>query len=132
MTRASHRTTLLRDLSDEEFEATYACDPFTASVLANRFRYIIEHVCSQLLTNAFSPIIREATDFAATLSGPPELGWMMPSVSQTLPIFFGAIPDAVPITIEEYGVEALRAGDVVIANDPYRTGTHVNDVCFIR
>ena len=27
---------------------------------------------------------------------------------------------------------ALGPGDVIIANDPYRTGTHVNDVLFIR
>ncbi len=40
--------------------------------------------------------------------------------------------DSVRITIEEYGVDRLEPGDVIIANDPYRTGTHVNDLLFIR
>ena len=35
-------------------------------------------------------------------------------------------------TIEEYGVEHSSPSDVIIANDPYRTGTHVNDMLFIR
>jgi N-methylhydantoinase B len=35
-------------------------------------------------------------------------------------------------TVEEYGVERLEPGDVIVANDPYRNGTHVNDIVFVR
>jgi N-methylhydantoinase B len=122
----------LRDLTDQQFQDTYGCDRFTASVLASRFRYAIEHVCTQLIQYAFSPVIREATDISAALSGPPALGYAMPAVAQTIPVFFGSIPDAVRIALTEYGVDDLVAGDVVMVNDPYRVGTHVNDVCFIR
>ena len=45
----------IRDLSDDEFEERYRCDRFTATVLANRMRYIVEHMCTGLLNNAFSP-----------------------------------------------------------------------------
>ena len=40
--------------------------------------------------------------------------------------------DSVRNTIEEYGVERLEPGDVIVANDPYRDGTHVNDLLFCR
>ena len=40
--------------------------------------------------------------------------------------------ESVRNTIEEYGADRLEPGDVIIANDPYRTGTHVNDLLFIR
>ena len=43
-------------------------------MLANRFGYIVEHMCSRLLTAAFSPILRDFYDFAATLTSPPEPG----------------------------------------------------------
>ena len=62
---------MIRDLSTEEFAGRYGADRFTATVLANRFRYIVEHVCGRLLTAAFSPILRDFYDFAATLTGPP-------------------------------------------------------------
>ena len=39
---------LLKDLSDEEFRARYQCDTFTATVLANRFRYIVKQMSTTL------------------------------------------------------------------------------------
>ena len=61
---------LIRDLDPDEFIPRYGADRFTATVLANRFRYLVEHVCGRLLTAAFSPILRDFYDFAATLTGP--------------------------------------------------------------
>ena len=124
--------TLLKNLSDREFDARYAGDRFTASVLANRFRYIVNNMCGQLVSQAFSPIIRDYTDLSGALTGPPCSGYAMPAVAETLPLFFGSIAEAVREAMEEYGLDNLVAGDVLIVNDPYRAGTHVNDVCFIR
>ncbi|MBV9606100.1 MAG: hydantoinase B/oxoprolinase family protein [Solirubrobacterales bacterium] len=122
----------LKELSDSEFEARYGCDRFTASVLASRFRYLVKHMCTHLMTNAFSPIIRDWYDFAATLSGPPELDYPMAAVSDSLALFTGVMAPAVRNTVEEYGAARLKPGDILISNDPYRTGTHPNDVLFVR
>ena len=110
----------------------YRCDRFTATVLTNRFRYVVEHVCGKLLTTAFSPILRDFYDFAGTIVGPPERGYPTPAMSNTIVLFTGTMTDSVRNTIEEYGVERLEPGDVIVANDPYRTGTHVNDLLFSR
>ena len=56
---------MIRDLDDVQFAQRYGCDRFTATVLANRFDYVVEHMCSRLLTAAFSPILRDFYDFAA-------------------------------------------------------------------
>jgi N-methylhydantoinase B len=122
----------LRDLSDEQFVERYGSDRFTAGVLANRMRYVIDHMCGGLLNNAFSPILRDWFDFGATISGPPDHGYAMSTVSNSLALFLGTMGDAVRNTIEEYGPENVKPGDIIIANDPYRVGNHVNDVCFIR
>jgi N-methylhydantoinase B len=124
--------TPLRDLRPEEFAARYACDRFTATVLASRFGYIVEHMCSRVLTAAFSPILRDFYDFAATITGPPERGWPTPAMSASILLFTGTMTESVRNTVEEYGVERLGPGDVIVANDPYRNGTHVNDVLFSR
>ncbi len=124
--------TLLRDLSEADFEARYGCDRFTATVLANRYRYAVDHMCAGLLNNAFSIILRDWYDFAATIAGPPSQNYSMPAVSNSLVLFLGTMTDAIRNTVEEYGPENLKPGDVLICNDPYRVGTHVNDICFIR
>jgi N-methylhydantoinase B len=124
--------TLIRDISDAEFEERYACDRFTATVLGSRFRYVVQHMCTGLLNNAFSVILRDWYDFAATIAGPAEHGYSMPAMSNSLVLFVGTMTDAVRSAVVEYGPEKLRQGDVLMVNDPYRIGTHVNDVCFIR
>lgn len=122
----------IRDLSNEEFFARYHCDRLTATVLSNRYRYTVQHVCTGLLQQAFSTILRDWYDFAASISGPRELDYPMPAVSNSLMLFLGTMSEAVRNTVEEFGHQRVQAGDVLIGNDPYRIGTHVNDVCFIR
>ena len=100
----------LRDLDGEQFEARYGCDRFTATMLTNRCRYVAAHMANQVRSHAFSPVIRDGSDLCAMVSGPAELNYAMASVSETMPLFYGSIPDAVRIVIEEYGVGRARAG----------------------
>lgn len=123
---------LLRDLTEDEFQSAYSCDRFTAAVLASKYRYIVQHMCSGLLSQAFSIILRDWYDFAATISGGPAQNYPMAAVSNSLVLFLGTMTDAIRNAVEEYGPEKLKPGDVLICNDPYRVGTHVNDICFIR
>jgi N-methylhydantoinase B len=123
---------LIRALEDEEFSRRYRCDRFTATVLANRFRYVVEHMCGKLLTTAFSPILRDFYDFAATIAGPPRSDYPTPAMSSTIVLFTGTMTESVRNTVVEYGIGRLEPGDVIIANDPYRKGTHVNDLLFCR
>ncbi|WP_245716833.1 hydantoinase B/oxoprolinase family protein [Nocardia mikamii] len=122
----------IRELSDEQFHDAYGCDRFTASVIVNRLKYAVGHMSTAFLREAFSPIIRDWYDFACTISGPPEQDYRMAVVSNSLTPFLGTMPDAGRNAVEEFGPENLSPGDVLICNDPYRGGTHVNDVLFTR
>jgi len=119
-------------LSEAEFEARYSCDRLTATVLASRYRYLVKHMCTTLMTTAFSPVLRSSYDFSATLSGPADLGYPMSAVADSLLLFTGTMGDAVRNIVDEYGEDLLEPGDLLFCNDPYRKGTHVNDVCFVR
>ena len=132
MTAIAERPTDLRTLTDDDLVARYGCDRFTSTILSSRLQYIISHICNKLLTTAFSPIIRDFHDFTATVSGGPSLEYLTPAVAQTLPVFFGSMRDAVANSVEEFGVHNLQEGDLLICNDPYRAGTHPNDMCFMR
>src|SRR5918912_1025543 len=123
---------LIRDLSDEEFLERYACDRFTATVLASRYRYIVQHMCTGLLTTAFSIILRDWYDFAAIISAPPEHDYAVPAMSNSLVLFLGTMTDAVRNATEEYGPEKLKHGDVIACNVPYRIGTQIKEVYFMR
>jgi N-methylhydantoinase B len=123
---------MVRDMSQEEMEAAYSCDRFTAGVLSSRMRYVVQHMCAGLLNSAFSQILRDWYDFSATIVGPAELDYPMSTVSNNMSCFVGHMAESVRVTVEEFGREDLRPGDVVLGNDPYRLGNHVNDVCFTR
>ncbi len=122
----------IRSLTDSEFEGRYHSDRFTASVVLNRLNYVVEHMSTGFMREAFSPIIRDWYDFACTITGPAEHDYPMAVVSNSLMVFLGTMGDAVRNTVAEYDPANLRPGDVLICNDPYRGGRHVNDVAFIR
>jgi N-methylhydantoinase B len=122
----------LRDLDDDAFASRYACDRLTASILGNRFRYVNAHMAAKLRANAFSIVIRDMDDFCTTIQGPPELDWAMPAASLTNPVHWGPVTDAVRVVLEEVGLDQLQPGDVIVANDSYRTGKHLNDTSFMR
>lgn len=124
--------TRIKDISDAEFAERYHADRFTNAVVLNRLRYTVEHMSAGFMREAFSPIIRDWYDFACTISGPPEQQYPMAVVSNSLMVFLGTMGDATRNTVAEYGPENLKPGDVLICNDPYRGGRHVNDVSFIR
>ena len=48
----------------------------------------------------------------------------VPAVAKTLALFFGSMRDAVANSFDEFGVEDLEDGDLLICNDPFRNGTH--------
>ena len=57
----------------------------------------------------------------------------MPAVSATACVLFtGTMTDALRNAVEEYGAERLQPGDVLMSTTPYRAGTHINDLMFIR
>lgn len=126
------REPTLAELPEEAFAQRYDCDRFTATVIANRLRYVVGHMSTGLLHRAFSPIISYYYDFATAISGPPEQGYPMAATNNGLLVFLGTVGDAVRNVMGEYGPERLKPGDLLVCNDPWRGGNHVNDLMLTR
>jgi N-methylhydantoinase B len=123
---------LIKDLTPAEFKAKYGCDRFTATMLTSGYRYLVQRMCRGLQRQAFSIILRDWYDLAATLSGPPEMGCPMVAVNDGVMSLVGTVPEAIRNVIEEFGPENMAPGDVIVCNDPQRIGTHAQDCMFSR
>jgi len=102
-----------------------AFDPVTLEILWNRCRAILNEEIAGLIRAAFSPIIREAKDCSAGLYD-REGNFMTHAdegechIRQTVKCF-----------LEKFSADDLRPGDVLISNDPWRVGGHINDTAVV-
>jgi N-methylhydantoinase B len=100
-------------------------DPITTEILRNAFAAIAAEMNANLARSAFSPVIYEMKDCSvAIFDDKAELLGQSPG----LPIFLGALDEALKATIDHVGIERFEPGDVYVLNDPYITGSHLNDV----
>jgi len=100
-------------------------DPVTIEIIRNAFLAAAEDMRAVLVRSAFSPVIYEAKDCSVGLfNEKAELLGQAPG----LPFFLGALSEMVQVVIETIGLPNFEAGDVFILNDPYLTGSHLNDV----
>ncbi|BEP17853.1 hydantoinase B/oxoprolinase family protein [Pyrofollis japonicus] len=102
-------------------------DPVTVEVLRHALIYASEEMGVVLRNTAFSPNIRDRLDHSCAVLTPS--GDLL-AQAEHIPVHLGSMPVGVKnLTryLEEHGIE-LGPGDVVITNDPYISGTHLNDV----
>jgi N-methylhydantoinase B len=100
-------------------------DPITAEVLRNTFKAIADEMNANLARSAYTPIIYEMKDCSVGLFNErAELLGQSPG----LPIFLGALDEAIKAVIAKVGLENFQPGDVYMSNDPYVTGSHLNDI----
>ncbi|HQV56717.1 MAG TPA: hydantoinase B/oxoprolinase family protein [Ilumatobacteraceae bacterium] len=75
---------------------------------------------------AFSPIVREAGDLANAVFD--RRGRMIAQAVTGTPGHINSLARAASAMLDEYPTEALRPGDVLITNDPYKTAGQLLDV----
>lgn len=100
-------------------------DPVTTEIIRNAFLAAAEEMRVVLTRSAFSPVIYEMKDCSVGLFN--EKGDLL-GQAPGLPFFLGALSEVVQEVIKVVGVENFHAGDVYILNDPYLTGSHLNDI----
>ena len=77
-----------------------------------------------LVKTAYNPLIYEVMDFSVALTD--EHGDLYGQAAG-LTIFLASLPATIKSGLETIGAENLAEGDVILANDPYTTGTHISD-----
>lgn len=104
---------------------TKAVDPVTLEVVRNKLDGIANEMQTKLIRSAFSPMIREGFDAAASLmTAQGEV------LSQAISVP-GLMSALVPITAQicrDYPLDTMRPGDAFLLNDPYLGGSHIPDV----
>lgn len=108
-----------------------AIDPVTLAVVRGAFEQVAEEMDTVLASSAISPVIADAWDRASGVFH-PQTGEVIAQGVTGLPIFIVVMQHTVQHVLAAHPPETMKDGDVFIVNDPYRGGTHVMDVKFVR
>jgi N-methylhydantoinase B len=103
-------------------------DPVTFEVLKNAFTTAVDLMSEQILRTCYSFVIY-SRDFSSALCDGQ--GNTVMQGSQDIAVHVGTLHFQCKAVLEQFGSD-IHPGDVFAINDPYRGGTHFNDVSFIR
>jgi N-methylhydantoinase B len=100
-------------------------DPFTFSIVRNALISAAEEMFTVTARTAQSPIIYDVLDFSTAIT---DAEGNVTAQATGIPLFIGIFDYTVKGVIKKYGRGGFREGDVIVLNDPYMSGTHLNDV----
>ncbi len=100
-------------------------DPITVEIIRNGLNAAADEMGVNLARSAYTPIIYEIKDYSVALF---DVECRLLGQAPGLPIFLGALEDAVKVTVKKYGRVNIAEGDVYLVNDSYEVGSHLNDI----
>ena len=105
-------------------------DPVTLQLISNSLLYASEEMGLALRNAAYSPNIKERMDHSAAIF---DREGRLLAQAEHIPVHLGSLPWGLNNMIEACRREALdlEDGSMVVSNDPYITGTHLNDVTVV-
>lgn len=102
-------------------------DPVITEIIRNGLVAITEEMKSNLLRTAYSMIIYEAQDFTVGLF---DSKGETVSIGIGLPMFIRGMSETVKAMLRHFGETGIEPGDVLVTNDAYLTGSHLNHMTF--
>ena len=103
-------------------------DPFTLSIIQSALISASEEMFTVTARSAKSPIIYDVLDFSTGITDPEG---NVTAQALAVPVFVGLLDFNVKAVLAKYGRRGLDPDDILIVNDPYISGTHLNDVAVI-
>jgi len=106
-------------------------DPTTTEIIRNSLVYASEEMGIALRNASYSPNIRERMDHSAAIFDDER---RLLAQAEHIPVHLGSLPWGVARTLdycEKEGIE-LEPSSMIMVNNPYIAGTHLNDVTVIR
>jgi N-methylhydantoinase B len=103
-----------------------AVDAVSLEVFRNLFASVAEEMGVTLGRTAFSPNIKERRDYSCALFDPQ--GAMVAQAAH-IPVHLGSMPASVQAALAAFS--SFAPGDIIVLNDPYMGGTHLNDVTLV-
>jgi N-methylhydantoinase B len=102
-------------------------DPITLEVLSQALISTVREMRATVCRTASSVAIYDAKDFSCGLFAPDS---QVVAQSEDIGSHVVPLPWSVRSAMEKLG-SGLEPGDVILVNDPYSGGTHLNDVTVI-
>ncbi len=103
-----------------------AIDPITFEVLRNAFEYTCARMTTIVQKTSFSPILSDMLDFSNAIYD-ADLRLLGQAGN---PVHLAAMQYSADASIQKFPIEQMRPGDVIVLNDPYQGGSHINDITF--
>ena len=102
-------------------------DPISTEIIRSAFVAITDEMKVNLMRTAHNPVIYEALDYTVGLFD--STGDTV-SIGLGLPMFIGGLADSIRAKIDFYGIQNIHPGDILLTNDPYIMGSHLNHLVF--
>lgn len=97
----------------------------TDEIIRGSLVAITDEMKTNLMRTAYNPIIYEALDYTVGLF---DTNGDTVSIGLGLPMFIKGLSETVKAKIAHWGLKDLRPGDVLLTNDAYVTGSHLNHI----
>lgn len=99
-------------------------DPIRFEVVRSGIVQVAEEMAATLRRSAYSTNVKTRQDFSCAFFD-RRLRPIAQAFSQ--PVHLGSFVRLIPQAVKTYGVENLEPGDMLVVNDPYSGGSHLND-----
>jgi N-methylhydantoinase B len=103
-------------------------DPISFEVIRNALVAATDEMVLALKRSAYSTNIKTRSDFSAAFFD-ADLRAVAQGFAQ--PVHLGSMVEQVPKAVRSYGAERLGPGDMLLTNDPFPSGVHLNDISLI-
>jgi N-methylhydantoinase B len=100
-------------------------DPVTFNVLSHAFRSVAAEMGTVLVKSAYTSIVREAKDAAASLL---DADGRVVAQSQMIPMQLNSLAAAFDHLRDRFVLSEVTPDEAFITNNPYHNGQHLNDV----
>jgi N-methylhydantoinase B len=102
-------------------------NPVVTEIIRHGLVAITEEMKINLMRTAYNMIIYEALDFTV---GVFDAKGNTVSIGLGLPMFIRGMSETVKSKLRHFGAENLEPGDILLTNDAYITGSHLNHMTF--
>jgi N-methylhydantoinase B len=102
-------------------------NPIVTEIVRNSLVAVTEEMKINLMRTAYNMIIYEALDFTVGLF---DAQGNTVSIGLGLPMFIRGMSETVKAKLRHFGPENLEPGDILLTNDAYTTGSHLNHMTF--
>jgi N-methylhydantoinase B len=102
-------------------------DPVVTEIVRNCLIAATEEMKTNLMRTAYNMIIYEALDFTVGLF---DAKGNILSIGLGLPMFIRGIADTIKAKLRHFGPDNIKPGDILLTNDAYITGSHLNHMTF--